>query len=336
MYNYYPEELSADFIYKNVNQKEIIDFMYGYSISLNTYIINIFRTRPDNNPGAWFEYYNGRLVIIDFADSNTNHADVIKLVRIRYNLNYRDALLFIYDKFILGKNSIIIPVENTIKVETKERTAISYAIGDYKQKDIDWWGLRDININDLLADKVYNCNYFEFYSRRTKKTIQVNNTYNKLNLCYIYTHYISRCVKIYQPINPKMKFITNCTQEDIGLLQNINYNIPYIIITKSYKDCKILQKLKYNAIYILNEVALPSIEALWFLYLFDYVYIIMDSDFTGIRFKEILKNHIIGFNFNTNVKVIKYDFWNDTDSFYINDKTGLIDFLKENIKYNEL
>ena len=331
MYNYYPEELTSSLIYANINQKEVLDYMYGYNVPLNSYIKNIFRNRVDNNPGAWVEFFNNKLVLVDFADDETNHIDIIRMVMLYYNLSYSNALSFLYDKFILRKNIIVQPAAKINTNYAKERVVIRYAIRKYTTNDIKFWEKRDISIEQLSSDKVYSCAFFEFYSRRLRKLIQISNSIYKLS--FIQAHFISRAVKIYQP-EDKMRFITNCNETDIGCVQTINYNIPYIIITKSYKDCRILLNLGYNSIYILNETALPDYEALWFLYLFDYVYILMDNDAAGIKHSNTLNIHLRDvLNFKGIITVVKYDFWNDTDSYYLNDKEGLKEFLRNKIHY---
>jgi hypothetical protein len=335
MYTHSPEELNANIILANIDQQAVINYYYGYKVPLNTYVLNIFREYKDNSPGAWFEFYNGRLVLVDFADPNTNRLDIIGLTKVFLNYNYTTTLIFLYNKFILGLD---IDVDFTKEYDKKINTEkalpkISYLPTPFTAKDKDYWSLRDISRNDLAVDKVSALSYFEFYSYRLRKTIQIK--VKKDELCYLYNHYISGAVKIYRP-NNKFKFTANVCQDDIGLLQSIRYDETYIIIDKSYKDAKIKQKLGYNVCYLMNEGVYPSKDALWFLSIFDNVYISMDSDYTGLIYSIKLKEYIATFGFNIDIHIIKYDFWNDTDEYYINNKLELIDFLKDNINTDKL
>jgi len=335
MYTFSLEELNATLILSNIDQKKVIDYYYGYEVPLNTYVLNIFRLHRDNNPGAWFEFYNGKLVIVDFADPNTNRLDIIGLTKIMLKSNFTDSLLFLYNKFILGLD-IEVNFEKVYdkKINTnKSLPKISYAPVNFTAKDRDYWYLRDITKQNLVEDKVFAISYFKFYSYRLRKDIEI--FVKPKELVYLYAHYISGAVKIYRPFN-KFKFTANTCQDDIGMLHKVRYDETYIIITKSYKDSRILYNLGYNVLYLMNEGVYPSKNSLWFLYMYDNIYILMDSDYTGMIYSIKLKEYLISFDFNVDIHIIKYDFWNDTDIFYINKKDELINFLAESINTQKL
>ena len=108
MYTHSPEELNANIILANIDQQAVINYYYGYKVPLNTYVLNIFREYKDNSPGAWFEFYNGRLVLVDFADPNTNRLDIIGLTKVFLRYNYTSTLIFLYNKFILGLDTFLV------------------------------------------------------------------------------------------------------------------------------------------------------------------------------------------------------------------------------------
>lgn len=334
MYQDFVPELSPDFIFTNINQKDVIDYIYGYEIQLHEPILNLFRTgEPDNNPGAWFEYYKNRLVIVDFADPDTNRLDIIGLVGIYADISYVESMTFIYNKFIKGEELVLNKrfISNGSKPVRKDIIPINYSIGEFMERDKDFWKLRNITKSDLTKDKVYRCTYFNFYSTRLKKTIEIK--IRPKELCYVFCHYTSRAVKIYRPeaSNKKFKFCTNTIQDDIGLIQHINYDVNYIILTKGYKETRELINELYNAVYLMNEGVYPSKDALWFLSYFPTIYLLMDNDYTGKVYSNNLKKHILDLFPDRNVVILNCEFWNDLDVWIINSKSEALKYLSTNI-----
>lgn len=334
----YIPELTSSFVLENIDQKKVIEYYYGYEIDLDSKVYNIFRDTVDNNPGAWFEYYNNRLVIVDFADPKTNRSDVINLTRFRYNIGFNDALYFLYSRFIEG-NDLKLDIEHKVSATktVKVPTPIVYVPTiEFTSRDRDYWSQREITKANLLEDKISRCTYVEFYSTRLRKTIMRKTKPNEL--CYSFGHYVSRAVKIYRPEekNDSFKFTTNVNQHDIGMLHTFDYNATYAILTKAYKDARILVNNDYNSLYLMNEHCYPSRDALWMLEYVDIIYLLMDNDFTGVVYASKLKEYLNKLFSNKEIVIVTYPFWKDTDAFFINDKKGLLDFLEDKIKFEVL
>jgi len=102
--------------------------------------------------------------------------------------------------------------------------------------------------------------------------------------------------KIYQPRNKDKKWYTNCNANDVGNIANLPQNGYNLIITKSYKDCRVLRNLGWNSIWFQNEGMCPSADILEpLLRRFNSVYVFYDNDKPGIKaskkISDILKKY---------------------------------------------
>ena len=135
------------------------------------------------------------------------------------------------------------------------------------------------------------------------------------NICYAYTDFENDKKKLYQPYAEKRnKWFTNCGKNDVGNINSIK--IPdqkkLLIITKSYKDCRVLRNQGLNSVWFQNEGMFPTDEKMIsLLQPFKKSIIFFDNDPTGIASSAALKEKIQELGFNT--KVISLP-----ESFFIN------------------
>ena len=80
------------------------------------------------------------------------------------------------------------------------------------------------------------------------------------------------------------RFLSNCTQNEIGGLEFLPDSGKNLIITKSYKDYRVLKNQGLNVIWFQNEGMTPNKPILVELCKrFTYITVFFDNDETGIR-----------------------------------------------------
>lgn len=288
MYEYtdfYP--LNEEEILKRVSQEEIAEMVLGYKPVMYQRIkspIKLQRGR-DNFPGARFEYWNGKLFFIDFGDQPT-HRVIFKFVADYYNVKFYEGLKIINDYFKLGlgdENPQIIPkpviLHQQRESSQKQRTDIIYKPRPFNTIDKNYWMPYEISRSNLIEDEVVAAIWFKFYSHNHSKWIIIRPK----DSIYAFTEFKSH-VKIYRP-HHKLRFVSNCDQNDIGGYSKLPVAGESLIISKSYKDHRILKNQDLiNVIWFQNEGCVPNEEILIDLCeRFDNIYIFFDNDTPGME-----------------------------------------------------
>ena len=233
--------------------------------------------RVDNNPSCEFNYFNNKLYFSDFA-YNINY-DCFEAIKIYFKLdNFYEVLKFLKQErksHTIEKNSPIQLIKKQIKKTPK---LYINPRESFNMNDKRFWEPYEISLSNLVEDFVYPVKEFLFLNTKWGNIHKVVNT-----PAYAYTNFNSGNIKIYLPFNKKgKKFISDCKSYDIGGIDRINYNIDYIIITKSYKDYRVLYNLNYNTIWLQNEGVLPK-ELFDIIKFFKFIYIFFDNDLPGIK-----------------------------------------------------
>ena len=74
---------------------------------------------------------------------------------------------------------------------------------------------------------------------------------------------------------------------DIGCYESLTQTGEKLVITKSYKDCRVLRNLDLNSIWLQNEVTIPSRNIFEDLCnRFKKIFVIFDNDSTGLAFSK--------------------------------------------------
>lgn len=281
--------LTEEEILKRVSQQEIAEMILGYQPVMYQRIkspIKLKRGFKDNYPGARFEMWNGKLFFIDFGD-NPSHRMLFKFVADYYNVKLYDALKIINQYFELGLGSdttvnIPKPVINHQKQFNyqKQKTDIIYKPKPFSYLDRNYWLPYEISKNNLIEDEVVAAVWYKFYSDRNKEWIVIRPK----ELVYVFTEFNGR-VKIYLPQSKHIRFINNCSVDDIGGFDKLPVAGEVLIIKKSYKDYRIIKNQDLpNTIWFQNEGCVPSEAILIDLCeRFDNIYIFFDNDEAGIK-----------------------------------------------------
>lgn len=307
--------------------------MYGYHNDVNLNIsdilekvneIDIFRIvmqvndmgakylapyRLDKIAKCFFKYHNNRLYFYDYALAFNKSLDCVGIIQKTLNLSYIDALRHISNHFNLDCSE---PIIKTIETPTNKlkhtyvpyilskkpivdtpyiRTKIEYIKRKFNLNDKNFWSKYEITKQNLIDDKVHAISHY----RLSKKSNEYYVVYSK-DFMYCYSDFIDNGVKIYRPFNKKYKWVTNCGKNDVGGINNLIETSELLVITKSYKDYRVISNQGYNTIWFQNEGMIPNDTILRDLVnRFQNIIIWFDNDNTGINNGIAICNYISKF-----------------------------------------
>lgn len=348
MYNDDLEEkgfISVQDIFRYVDEESIYEMVFGFRPTELEYVESPFR--EDDNPGCWFEYgTDGKLRFVDFADNRIingvkmNNIDCFDAVKVYFNLpNFYKTLEFIWNHLIEGKDLDAQALERSkvIKRKTeKKEVQILFETRFFDKRDEAFWSSRGITSQNLKDDKVFAVKKYKILNSK-----KGNFLIKPASICYAYTDFRGNKVKLYCPYaDKKGKFITNCTQNDIGGLSSLEYNQPNLIITKSYKDWRVIKNQGYNTIWFQNEGMIPDIQELTSIFdKYEEIIIFFDNDKAGKEASNKVKSFIES-NFKNKVKTIflpeyeKEVIKDPSDLIFYRGKEKLTEFLYESFRNN--
>ena len=297
MYGYNEiRSLSPEEILNEVSQEDIFNIFIKKEIIADksgaTYVAPY---RNDENPDCYFEEYDGKLFFVDFADIPQSK-NCFGFISKCTGLNYFDSLQYIVKHFDLGKGNSpkrnkTIQKENEV-VEVKkikrERT-ITYVPRQFNGKDKKFWSQYEISSKELIEDKVIPIDLYKSTSRKGEPFV-----IKPFDIMYAYTDFDNSKVKVYRPYGGKEeKWFTNCTQNDIGSINHLPISGDKLIISKSYKDCRVIRNQGLNSIWFQNEGMFPEDSLLIpLINNFDMISLFYDNDKTGYESSKKLKEKI--------------------------------------------
>ena len=276
--------LSKEKILSLVSEEEIFELVFKFKPEVGEFVTSPFRR--DSTPRCFFNYCNfGKLRFYDYGNSGENafHPDCFDAVKLYFNLqNFYDTLVFIHNKLIKGviiiDNNKNFVVKEKVKVEKKE-IKIMFDKKEWDLNDKLFWQPYGISKANLIEDKVFATNRAFVLNTRTG-----SHVIDYKSPTYVYTDFENGRKKLYSPFSPKeKKFLTNCTENDIGGINYLNSYDKNLIITKSYKDYRVLKNADKNVIWFQNEGMLPKREILSTLVKCHYITVWFDNDQTGIK-----------------------------------------------------
>jgi hypothetical protein len=274
MYSYEESSLSKQEILDTIPQELILEkLVTGYPIVCYEKVYSPIR--EDKHPGCFFEWVGGKLMFKDFAFLR-KPLDCFDMVSRKYgHLPFDKTLKLISDSFRGQQFPVVIPTEK----EKAQSHPITFRTRLWEPRDIEYWGKYDITTAQLMEDRVFALVWYKFFSRKLKTFIVVR----PVDICYAYTEFGVH-TKVYRPTNRDHRFLTNCTQDDIGNITNIEEYGEVLVITKSYKDCRVLRNLGvHSVIWFQNEGMIPHTDLLTPLMGFKTWKILFDGDEAGIK-----------------------------------------------------
>lgn len=288
MYGYFEKlGLNSQDIYDSIGEVNIFK-IYFKKLNLKSKYKAPYR--EDKNGSCFFRYSSkGALLFYDYSDPTGKIVyDAINIVEIMEDLDYVGACKFIEDKF-----SGIVPFKSFEQKELEERKpvfsldSIQIQQRDFSKQDFEYWSSYGITKEQLESDKVIPINSYRLNYENGAQFISC------FTPSYAYTEFKDSRKKIYSPKEENLKWRTNCSQNDIGSIKHLDLNTEYLVITKSYKDCRVLRNLGINTIWFQSESQIPNKEALEsFIPLYKNVYILYDNDNAGVSLSMVLKDKL--------------------------------------------
>lgn len=294
--------LTIEEILKRVTQEEIFKIVLNQDIIVGREHKYKAPYRNDIHADCYFEEYNGILTFIDFADFPFRPKNCFTFLERYYNLSFKEALSYVnqYFKLGLGYSSDIVKreLENGLKIsevveEFKKSKTITFLPRKFSYKDKKFWSKYEISKQNLIDDKVIPIELFKSTNRKGEDFIS-----RPIDIMYAYTDFDNK-IKIYRPYGNKFeKWFTNCTQDDIGSLNSLPEEGNILVISKSYKDCRVIRNQGVNSVWFQNEGMIPNKTILKQLCdRFKKIYIWFDNDQTGLgsgKFVTDYLNNLLG------------------------------------------
>lgn len=269
-------------ILKYVSEEEIFGLVFGFLPKEYEYVTSPFRV--DKNPGCWFERTSsntGKLRFVDFADDFGKPMDCFDVVKRFFKIpNFYLTLEFVYEKLILTKKELVERnVQIHIKQSTERRSEILFDSRVFDNRDGKFWSRYEISRQNLIDDKVFVINRYRVIKNGSTMSFIVRD------IAYAYTNFQTQRKKLYFPLREKRKrFVTNCDKNDIGGLHILPSFGSQLIITKSYKDWRVLTNNGKHAIWFQNEGAIPTTSVLMQIVKnFQNIIVWFDNDQQGIN-----------------------------------------------------
>jgi hypothetical protein len=238
----------------------------------------------DKNPSFSIYYKNGMYKWRDFSIGDGG--DHINLVRNLFDLDHVSAVRKVmkdYQTFLRSNkdgysSNIIIP---------QARYAVSSVNArSWNNLDAVYWTQYNIDSDTLSRFNVRALEEYTFSTDDDSRPAIVKGG----NFIYGFFNNDGQIMKIYQPRNLDMKFIK--IRDYIQGIEQLNYNQPNLIITKSLKDVMCLSKFGYNAEYIAVEsegVMLRKEMIDIFKKRYKSVCTLFDNDGPGIKARQAYK-----------------------------------------------
>jgi hypothetical protein len=319
-------------ILEQVSEQQIFALVFNFIPELDKFYTSPFRV--DNNASCFFEYSNkGEFRFVDYA--NFNVVKGVKMVnigcfdavRLYYNFsNFYQTLHFIKQNINKLKSINYQKIDNNIiRLKKKDKLDISVNVRPFNNKDKNYWSEYFITSNNLIEDKVFAIQGFTFDNKIKFFTQKL-----KTEIAYAYTDFNNNNVKLYFPEREKKnRFLTNCVEDDIGGWKNLPKISEQLVITKSYKDYRVLKNQGLNVVWFQNEGQIPDLTLLYSLiFRFKNIIIFYDNDRAGIESAQNLCNIL-----NSLLPNICRSIY--IDNLEIKDPSDLIKFYKSEAKLRE-
>ncbi len=279
--------LSRKQLFEYVTEAQVFGMVFGFVPEEGDYVVSPFR--EDNNPDCFFHTCpKGRLRFVDFGNSSVikgikmDNMDCIDAIQVYYKTFDFYLSLSLIKKTLLGKKGLSTQIyEKAIKTFrptiVKSKVKIHINICDFTHSDKKFLFPYGITRANLREDKVFPIT--ELLMTGTKKgTISVRPK----GVCYVFLDFIGDKKKTYAPHDKANKWYTNCSANDIG---GINLLAPMgrqLVITKSWKDFRVLKNAGLNVIWFQNEGMIPDKKTLLpILKRFTEIVVFFDSDKAG-------------------------------------------------------
>jgi hypothetical protein len=282
MYGYHTDitNTNIDEFFNRINQEEVFKHLFG-DFEIGTYITSPFR--DDGSPGCWIQWSGKKLYFTDFASNcGRVNLDALGIIQKKYNLSVRKAMDFILS-FDFTKEPEYPKFSPTSIVSSSNNSILEFCPKPFDEYHKLYWSQYEITSTQLILDNIFATKWYKVN----------NHTFNPYPVETTYTISYSTSIKICRPKATSHKWTTNATKDVIGGTRSLPFLGKNLIITKSYKDWRVLTNLGFHTMYFQNEGMFPTMENLYiYLEAFDNVYILFDNDAAGVNASSKLKTYI--------------------------------------------
>jgi hypothetical protein len=270
--------INKDKILSYVTEEQIFNLVFGYEPEEFVYVASPFR--QDNSPSCCFARLSrNKLRFIDHADNY--YPDCFEAVQDYFGLSsFYSTLKFIYERLIKGKDlEKVVPKQITSEDREDAPVVIHAQARWFTSNDATFWKPYYITRDQLIEDDVFAVKSIKLYNTR-----KGDFSFNANDLCYLYSGFESYRKKLYFPRRKTKRFISTCTKNDIGCLKHLPHRGKQLIITKSYKDCRVIRNTGRASIWLQSEGTVPDINILVSIVKrFDSIIVLYDNDAAGIK-----------------------------------------------------
>jgi hypothetical protein len=283
--------ISKEEVLKRVPEEEIFKMITGETPVEHKYAFSPFR--KDNIPDCYFEWYKDTLYFVDWAEpiQKRRHRDCFNMVQDSFQVSFYRSLEIINEHFKLGllaghsddsehtlKQRVY---QKGLKATPKIRKEMPFkARGFNGQGDKEYWQPYQISRSDLMTDQVFPIIWYKVFSKRLENYVLIRPSTRS----YLVGNFEDRR-KFYTPDKKgKGKWATNCTKNDIWGYDCLPLKGKKLIISKSYKDYRVLKNQGATVIAFQNEGMIPTQEILLDLIdRFEEIIVFFDNDRAGIE-----------------------------------------------------
>ena len=318
----FSNSMSNNELFEKISQEAVFRHVFG-DFKINNYLCSPFR--KDDNPGCWIKWSGNKLMFCDYA--NSSFLDMIGIIQEKHNLGYHEAIDFIADNKFEGEPEYI----KRSKQRAKSSFTLEFCPKPFDKYAKSYWQQYDITSSQLIDDNIFSTAWFKFKNSTGSWT-----TISPHAAEASYTISMEQSLKICRPYvkNKRHKWITNATQNKIGGAEKLPFVGEDLIITKSYKDWRVLTNLGLTAIWLQNEGQIPDSNILNpIVNMFDNVIVWFDNDNAGIQASKklvsIINNTYIGKANNITLPTKEKD---PADVIKAGKKEFLINFVNTNFK----
>lgn len=250
--------------------------------------------RVDTHANCWLSWGTIKpkyVVLNDFADRRFHGFTIFDALMYSYGLTFAEACEKIYEEFIIPGKIVLQDSSGTVKQKNNFQFILQFQPWMFNgepgfiKEDRLFWSQYEITSEQLKSDNIFSNRFILFNSRLHP------NQFSQLSVTPSYTYlFKSGSKKCYNPYHPTNKWISTATEEDVGGWDSV-MNDDNLIITKSYKDWRVLKNSGYNSIWLQNEGCKIPFDKLIRLQEIKTKFILFDNDTAGIQASQQLAEY---------------------------------------------
>jgi len=245
MFEYNYHESNPSKLLPFIDELDIWSKIMEKPLEIGAFFTNSLRN--DNNPGCFLKpsKKDGRLLLVDFGDSDFNYIDIIEGLRLKHKYSFSKVMEILNaEKFIESEKFVY--QKKLLIQKSKEKTQLSIYPESFNYKHQEYCKKLNITSLQLEDDGTTAIKYI----RRIKGDRQ--NIIYPDELSFAFT-FPSKHLKIYQPYNTKFKWLSNIDRYDLGQYERLDKSKKSVIVSKGYFDCRLFRNEGFNSFWVQNE-----------------------------------------------------------------------------------